>query len=374
MVADPSRLLVMQTLVGTQLGDCTLDTTPNLPAHREDHRVLRKISKVIEPRMFQWIVRLPFIVITRDQVLDLDERIFQKIDPKGGMEDARNRIIKKISQMDAEALENLLPFHQFAFWNAAGRSDDACLSWYRLEFGQVAHDAPAFSVPMSICWPNTNTPSESMSRRFKKHIENTINVLTIKKCSPNGLIRTYDGESEIQNEIEYDLGVSHRDIKVQKKLNGAAEELFNRRAEHNGKMMSGANAVINDAFSDYVEMLLIFVALEELDLRRVVQTPRDKKPMPARGAVPISDVNRVALPRTLYLATLPSEHHESTGEGAPKRGHERRGHWRKLTHPRFRHHPKYGQKIRVRPCWVGPYEVDYQGARYVVPLEERDQS
>ncbi len=57
---------------------------------------------------------------------------------------------------------------------------------------------------------------------------------------------------------------------------------------------------------------------------------------------------------------------ESTGEGTPKRGHHRRAYWRKLSHPKFKNHPKFGQKIRVKACWVGPVEWADSGKIYTL--------
>lgn len=55
-----------------------------------------------------------------------------------------------------------------------------------------------------------------------------------------------------------------------------------------------------------------------------------------------------------------------TGKGSPKRGHNRRGHWRKLTNPRFVRHPQYGKTVWVRPAWIGPTDWTVGDTIYTV--------
>jgi len=56
----------------------------------------------------------------------------------------------------------------------------------------------------------------------------------------------------------------------------------------------------------------------------------------------------------------------STGKGSPKRGHNRRGHWRKLTNSRFARHPQYGKTVWVRPAWIGPTDWTVGDTIYTV--------
>lgn len=76
------------------------------------------------------------------------------------------------------------------------------------------------------------------------------------------------------------------------------------------------------------------------------------------------------LPRTLFLNQIPTEKTQTDkqgkGNGSHKSGHFRRGHWRRLTNERFRHHPQFGKKIRVKPAWIGPENAEFMGARYTL--------
>ena len=76
-------------------------------------------------------------------------------------------------------------------------------------------------------------------------------------------------------------------------------------------------------------------------------------------------------PQVLLLDRMPATQKQGTGTHASPKPHRRRGHWKTLSHPRFRHHPKYQQKIYVKPSFVGPRQATYEGNIYrlVEPLD-----
>ena len=82
--------------------------------------------------------------------------------------------------------------------------------------------------------------------------------------------------------------------------------------------------------------------------------------------------NKASGPHVLLLDRMPTEKTESMGTHASPKPHRRRGHWKTLSHPRFRHHPQYQKKIYVKPSFVGERQVTYEGNIYrlVEPLEE----
>ena len=69
-------------------------------------------------------------------------------------------------------------------------------------------------------------------------------------------------------------------------------------------------------------------------------------------------------PQVLLLDRMPATQSEGTGTHASPKPHRRRGHWKTLSHPRFRHHPQYQKKIYVKPSFVGPKQVSYEGNIY----------
>lgn len=78
-------------------------------------------------------------------------------------------------------------------------------------------------------------------------------------------------------------------------------------------------------------------------------------------------------PHILFLDRMPTTAPEGrVAQGGTKSPHRRRGHWRTLEHPRFRHHPQYGKQIYVKPSFIGPQQTEYQGNIYklIQPLDE----
>ena len=77
-------------------------------------------------------------------------------------------------------------------------------------------------------------------------------------------------------------------------------------------------------------------------------------------------------PHVLLLDRMPTEKTESAGTHASPKPHKRRGYWKTLRDPRFRHHTQYQKQIFVKPCFVGDKQVTYEGNIYrlVEPLEE----
>lgn len=88
---------------------------------------------------------------------------------------------------------------------------------------------------------------------------------------------------------------------------------------------------------------------------------------------------RATLPRThyIYLDAPPSftqtDKSDKKQEGQPLiAGHKRRAHWRTLRDPRFRKHPHYGRRIRIRATWVGPTTWKDSHAVYTVMNTDSD--
>ena len=79
------------------------------------------------------------------------------------------------------------------------------------------------------------------------------------------------------------------------------------------------------------------------------------------------------LPHYIYLdapmqGTRPGKEqkHDPDNPAYRVRGHNRRAHWRTLTHARFKNHPQYGRRIRVKATWVGPTDWTVGDTIYTV--------
>lgn len=84
--------------------------------------------------------------------------------------------------------------------------------------------------------------------------------------------------------------------------------------------------------------------------------------------------NTASGPHVLLLDRMPGTQREGLGTHASPRPHRRRGHWKTLQHPRFRHHPQYQKKIYCKPSFVGPRQTNYDGNIYrlVQPIDEME--
>ncbi len=82
--------------------------------------------------------------------------------------------------------------------------------------------------------------------------------------------------------------------------------------------------------------------------------------------------NTASGPHVLLLDRMPGTQREGPGTHASPRPHRRRGHWKTLQHPRYRHHPQYQKKIYCKPSFVGPRQVNYDGNIYrlVQPIDD----
>lgn len=83
--------------------------------------------------------------------------------------------------------------------------------------------------------------------------------------------------------------------------------------------------------------------------------------------------NSASGPHILFLDRMPTtQSGGATGTGTSPKPHRRRGYWRTLRHPKYRHHPQYGKQVYVKPSFVGPRQVTYEGNIYrlVEPLED----
>jgi len=112
-----------------------------------------------------------------------------------------------------------------------------------------------------------------------------------------------------------------------------------------------------------VTVLAFFKTLYESDLYAVEtkgvqhRKTHDKKPWARSDLVTVQFLNK--------LPSVNNREHKGGTHSSP-RYHQRRGTWRKMTNLRFKNHPKYGDKIWVKPYWVGSKEATVNGVTYKV--------
>ena len=143
-----------------------------------------------------------------------------------------------------------------------------------------------------------------------------------------------------------------------------------------GKQRGFANGSLNQDLDIFAECAVKFIGLLTLYMKYGDKHPVEVAPVNPPKANPVMQRDRPwtgpSGPRVLLLDRMPTTQTQGTGTHASPKPHRRRGHWKTLSHPRFRHHPQYQQKIYVKPSFVGPRQVTYEGNIYrlIQPLEE----
>lgn len=130
-----------------------------------------------------------------------------------------------------------------------------------------------------------------------------------------------------------------------------------------------------EAFEEQLEMdrrtiTQILKVFMEADARHLVQVnpKRDPRGNTSHHRKRHQWKARVPKHHYIYLDAPPSDlmpTHSSTGKPLTT-GHKRRAHWRTLRAVRYRKHPNYLKKIRIREAWIGPKTWSDSGAVYTI--------
>lgn len=111
----------------------------------------------------------------------------------------------------------------------------------------------------------------------------------------------------------------------------------------------------------------------EAESKHMIKVERKKRPGSSKPKRSRHEW-RARLPTThyIYLDAPPAGSAGcNSGTGKPlTTGHRRRAHWRTLRAERFKKHPSYMKRIRIREAWIGPKTWSDSGAVYTVMDED----
>jgi hypothetical protein len=179
----------------------------------------------------------------------------------------------------------------------------------------------------------------------------------------------WEGWAESNGKIDMVMAPEYKEY-----MKGWYQELIDRGHAVEGGFDKYMGGITNQAGIWYwfIRKLMAYIKYGDKHVVEVTPTP-DKLAKAKRN--PINRKRPWAKssgPHVLLLDRMPSRQSESTGTHASPKPHRRRGHWKTLSHPRFRHHPQYQKKIYVKPSFVGDKQVTYEGNIYrlVEPLED----
>ena len=144
-------------------------------------------------------------------------------------------------------------------------------------------------------------------------------------------------------------------------------------------VVTNSRELITDMAGNFLIALKMFMQFQE-SLDRYPVEVRNTRTRLNRGNPKAIDTKLMNVhhkaPRLIYLNQLPSTSTaDSKGTGEPtgsRAMHQRKGHWKTLTHERYRGNPKFGIEngVRVKPSWVGVRETLVAGNVYKVILKE----
>lgn len=122
-----------------------------------------------------------------------------------------------------------------------------------------------------------------------------------------------------------------------------------------------------ESIRKFMAALLVKVATVMRALGHSDLYPVERKGIQHRKVHAKKPWQRSDLSTIVYLNKLPTEQRKPKGghHNSPH-PHPRRGAWRRLSNKRFEKHPKYGDKIWIKPSWVGPKISVVQGITYKV--------
>ena len=304
---------------------------------RHDEHYLQLIHRHIGLKAFSIIQDLPFFFLeVPDKWLITSKQ-------------ADLRIIKELLPKEEVPLENMLPFPKFSF--------------------VLAND------------PSLHVVNFTYNKKTKKNLLVMIDYFLPKSYNYSGIP---DGSSyeffDPVNKKRIDRGVwVHNHVRHSDgEYNCIVEQYYNRKKKLEMKLDINTHPEVTkiyerneiDMESLVLTILALFVTAEVRHERlvHVVKNPRNG--INQRGNHHPSKY--AANHHYVYLDGPPANIlSKNEASGIKRRGHSRRAHWHRLMHDRFKNHPQFGQRIRIKASWIGPKEWADAGKIYT--LHEPDE-
>lgn len=231
---------------------------------------------------------------------------------------------------------------------------------------ELLYDEFVMSVRTVSTFQETNKDVDTQAWCVFKRLENRrlAVVIGVSMHLPHPIVHMWTGHADLNAPAQV-----FRSLECTKMYQKITEE---RGLQHK-KNLEGTLSAEMDRFAIFC---VKFMGLLTMHMKYGDKHPVEVAPVNPPKANPVMQRDRPwsgpSGPRVLLLDRMPTTQTQGTGTHASPKPHRRRGHWKTLSHPRFRHHPQYQQKIYVKPSFVGPRQVTYEGNIYrlVQPLEE----
>jgi len=308
---------------------------------RHDHDVIKHIYKLYGHEFTEALHRTPFFFIPRE----VEEKFSykNKLGDEGFMLQREEYVVEL---HDSEEIERILPFHTFVICD------------HEIGWSHISYEGGGQWVIM-FCMYNDNATIKKAS----KYLDIPLGALVAHGVRYNGTQKAAD------HTTEYSCVAQIAAVNPTITLKGANAPTPSWVTMLNS-IFHEEQAVqdLTDRVTKSLQYFLAYFKWAE-SMHLVKETPlptkRDIKTVKHGNKKPWT---RSDMPSYIYLdAPRKPQEHSGTGEGKPlAHGHHRRAHWRTLSHPRFRNHPMYGKKVRVKATWVGPTEWKENNTIYTV--------
>lgn len=293
---------------------------------RHDSALLRDIRKHHGQQQFDILRQLPFFYIPKSP-----------------------RIYEHVPYIDLIELIEILPFNRFMWMNEI-TSILHVLTWAKPQDILLIED---WYIPSKVDKSIINAQAYIDAHTLVKSLG------VPKLVAQNHKFQEVSKGGDIAVSLFYDMWTDRKEVD---------QENFYRTMMNGGSkdILAGAT---NDLKAELFVLYNFFKDAEERGdhLVRVTDENRSVRANEKRNQ---KGHKYSATHHYIYLdkPTIPYEPNNKVAEktGRTLRGHHRKAYWKRLTHPRFKNHPKYGQRIRVKSCWVGPEEWADDGKIYTV--------
>lgn len=290
---------------------------------RQDHEVIKALSKYYGAKKATKIQNLPFFFINEEQIKQTTyEPSLINDDPHLSLTE------------DTDLINKLLPFHNFTYMTPT-------LVYYLIEHHKTS--------------PTTWTVSTIMDDK----IVTNLNSKEIKGAMLSVRFRI-DKKQNILEDLKFITAPDNTNKKLEHIINSTTNTF-----------LINCDNILTDLRHAIESIITVFHWSEihhKFLIRKQSSTPYTPREIKTAKKKPWLRTN---LHHYIYLNKLPSDHPTSSkpsGDGLSKRGHNRRAHWRYLKADCYKQ--AKDKRVRVKETWVGPTKTTYHNSTYTVLLEE----
>lgn len=287
---------------------------------RHDYKLQRHLKKHMQKQMLETYNKMPFVYLGS---LFLSDKIL----------DEHLKDLNEVLTNETNEIESIFPFNDFLVFDPS--EDKTSPNGGALSVRYIKDDntwliahVQGNKEYVAICELTSRYHGIDTEDNLPRFGVSDANIMVLK----HGEGQSFDAKKFIDHEKE-----------------SAAAEL----------LAHGTKKIVDITLENFMTTVILLFQARNKHLTRVAQRAlsksQRKKANKRNKPIPRTDnqIHYVYLDAPRYNAYPTGE---NAGTRSRRRGHSVRGHWRRLDNPRFMRHPKYGDRIWIRPFWSGPTE------------------